>query len=213
MAPSTASARTRTPRLQRHHHRCQDQEPGRRLLRRHRHLRRRPPAKQLRQQGLTIPFTGPDGINNGTGKDKGSLFQIAGPDASKNTYSTVAAIGDFPAKADFDARFTEAFKDDRTSTPRAPTEGRATPARPSSPIAEGLPCSEPRRRSGCHPRRRPRLGDRRQPLFETVLGKTTFDKNGDTSQPYISFYAEDPAGADGTGAWKFMEQRNYANNP
>ena len=39
--------------------------------------------KQLRQQGLTIPFTGPDGINNGSGKDKGSLFQVAGPDASQ----------------------------------------------------------------------------------------------------------------------------------
>ncbi len=29
--------------------------------------------------------------------------------------------------------------------------------------------------------------------FETVLGTTSFDANGDTTQPFISFYTTDPA--------------------
>ena len=68
--------------------------------------------KQLRQQGLTIPFTGPDGIVNGAGDAKGSLIQIAGAQAADNSYGTLAAIGDFPGKADFDAAYTEHFKAD-----------------------------------------------------------------------------------------------------
>ena len=68
--------------------------------------------KQLRQAGLTIPFTGPDGIVNGAGDAKGSLINIAGTAASANSYGTVAAIGDFAGKKDFDAAFTEHFKAD-----------------------------------------------------------------------------------------------------
>ena len=167
--------------------------------------------KQLRQQGLTIPFTGPDGINNGSGKDKGSLFQVAGPEASKNTFSTVAAIGDFPAKADFDARFTKRFSGDADYNAPGSYSGpayacttiildalkgvlAANPGADLATIREGI---------------RAWVTDPSH-SFDTVLGKTTFDANGDTSQPYISFYSEDPAGADGTGAWKFVEQRNYA---
>ena len=54
--------------------------------------------KQLRQQGLNIPFTGPDGIVNGAGDAKGSLIQIAGAAAADNSYGTLAAIGDFPGR-------------------------------------------------------------------------------------------------------------------
>jgi branched-chain amino acid transport system substrate-binding protein len=170
--------------------------------------------KQLRQQGLTIPFTGPDGINNGTGKDKGSLFQIAGPDASKNTYSTVAAIGDFPAKADLDARYKEAFKADKDfNTPGAYTgPGYACTTIIADALKGFLAANPDADQAAIREGVRAWVTDASH-SFETVLGTTTFDKNGDTSQPYISFYAEDPAGADGTGAWKFLEQRNYAKNP
>jgi branched-chain amino acid transport system substrate-binding protein len=68
--------------------------------------------KQLRQKGMTIPFLGPDGIVNGSGADEGSLIKVAGTAESANSYGTIAAIGDFPAKADFTARFTEHFKAD-----------------------------------------------------------------------------------------------------
>ena len=57
---------------------------------------------------------------NGSGDAEGSLINIAGAEAAANSYGTVAAIGDFPAKADFDAAFTEHFKADKEfNTPGA----------------------------------------------------------------------------------------------
>jgi hypothetical protein len=43
-----------------------------------------------------------------------------------------------------------------------------------------------------------------------VIGEFKFDENGDTSQKIISFYAFDPAGADGKGDWTFKEQLDFA---
>jgi branched-chain amino acid transport system substrate-binding protein len=166
--------------------------------------------KQLRQQGLAIPFTGPDGINNGTGKNAGSLFQIAGPEASKNTFSTVAAIGDFPAKKDFDLRFTERFKDDADfKTPGAYSgPGYACTTIIADSLKGFLESSPDADQAAIREGVRAWATDSSH-SFETVLGTEVFDKNGDTTQPYISFYSEDPAGGEGTGAWKFEEQRNY----
>ena len=42
-----------------------------------------------------------------------------------------------------------------------------------------------------------------------MLGTTSFDANGDTTQPFISFYTTDPAAA-GNGDWVFKEQLNFA---
>lgn len=170
--------------------------------------------KQLRQQGLTIPFTGPDGIVNGSGKAKGSLILIAGAEASKNSYGTVAAIGDFPAKADFDARFKEHFKADTTfNTPGAysgPAYACATVILKSleaflktSPDADNAAIREGVRAWATDTSH----------TFDTVLGTESFDKNGDTTQPFISFYVVDPAAADGTGDWVFKEQLSFAAKP
>ena len=46
--------------------------------------------------------------------------------------------------------------------------------------------------------------------FETVLGTTSFDANGDTTQPFISFYADRPGCAPRNGDWIFKEQQNFA---
>jgi len=46
--------------------------------------------------------------------------------------------------------------------------------------------------------------------FETVLGTESFDKNGDTTQPFISFYKTDPTAKGGVGDWVFKEQQNFA---
>jgi branched-chain amino acid transport system substrate-binding protein len=167
--------------------------------------------KQLRQQGLTIPFTGPDGIVNGAGDAKGSLIQIAGAKAADNSYGTLAAIGDFPGKADFKAAFEEHFKaDSEFNTPGAysgPAYActtvvldslkaflEATPSADQAAIREGVRAyaSDPSH------------------SFDTVLGKESFDKNGDTTQPFISFYKVDPAAKGGVGDWVFKEQQNFA---
>ena len=54
------------------------------------------------QVGLgDVPFVGPDGINDGSGETKDSYLNLAGA-AAKNSYSTLAGIGDFPGRAKFD---------------------------------------------------------------------------------------------------------------
>ena len=44
--------------------------------------------------------------------------------------------------------------------------------------------------------------------FETVLGNTSFDANGDTTQKFISFYVTDPAAPE-NGDWVFKEQQDF----
>ncbi len=167
--------------------------------------------KQLRQQGLTIPFTGPDGIVNGAGDAKGSLIQIAGAKAADNSYGTVAAIGDFPGKADFAAAFTEHFKADADfKTPGAysgPAFACATVILDS--LKAVLAANAPADMAGIREAVRAYASDPSH-TFDTVLGKEAFDKNGDTTQPFISFYKVDPAAKGGVGDWVFKEQQNFS---
>jgi branched-chain amino acid transport system substrate-binding protein len=166
--------------------------------------------KQLRQAGLTIPFTGPDGIVNGDGAAKGSLISIAGVAASANSYGTVAAIGDFPAKKAFDAEFTEHFKADADfKTPGAysgPAHACATillkslDAAVKAGAADDAAIREGVRAYASNPAN----------SFETVLGTESFDKNGDTTQPFISFYVTDVKAKNGVGDWIFKEQQNFS---
>ena len=166
--------------------------------------------KQLRQAGLNIPFTGPDGIVNGAGDAKGSLINIAGTAASANSYGTVAAIGDFPAKKDFDAAYTEHFKADAEyKVPGAysgPAHACATvileslKAAVAAGAADDAAIREGVRAHATNPASK----------FVTVLGDTSFDKNGDTTQPFISFYVTDIAAKGGVGDWVFKEQQNFA---
>jgi branched-chain amino acid transport system substrate-binding protein len=165
--------------------------------------------KQMRQQGMDVPFLGPDGIVNGNGDAEGSLIKIAGKESAANSYGTIAAIGDFPAKAAFDASFIEHFKDDAEfKTPGAysgPAYACATVLLKSleeflktNPNADQAAIREGVRAWGSDPTH----------TFETVLGPTSFDKNGDTTQPFISFYVTDPA-APNNGDWVFKEQQNF----
>jgi branched-chain amino acid transport system substrate-binding protein len=167
--------------------------------------------KQLRQQGLTIPFTGPDGIKNGSGKDEGALIQIAGADAAANTYATVAAIGDFPAKAEFDAAYTEHFKDAADfQTPGAysgPAHACATVMLKS--LEEFLKANPDADQAAIREGVRAYAADPSH-SFDTVLGTGAFDKNGDTTQPFISFYEVDPTLVDGAGDWAFKEQLSFS---
>jgi branched-chain amino acid transport system substrate-binding protein len=166
--------------------------------------------KQLRQQGLDIPFLGPDGIVNGNGEAKGSLIQIAGAEAANNSYGTVAAIGDFPAKAEFDKNFTEHFKADKEfPTPGSysgPAYACATVILKS--LEETLKANAGADLKAIREGVRAYASDPSH-TFDTVLGATSFDKNGDTTQPFISFYVVDPAAPKG-GDWVFKEQQNFA---
>jgi branched-chain amino acid transport system substrate-binding protein len=165
--------------------------------------------KQMRQQGLNVPFLGPDGIVNGNGQADGSLIKIAGAEAANNSYGTIAAIGDFPAKATFDAAFKEHFKNDKEfNTPGAysgPAYACATVILDS--LQEFLKTNANADQAAIREGVRAWASDPSH-SFETVLGTTSFDKNGDTTQPFISFYQVDPT-APGGGDWVFKEQLNF----
>jgi branched-chain amino acid transport system substrate-binding protein len=170
--------------------------------------------KQMRQQGMDIPFLGPDGIVNGNGNADGSLIKIAGNDSfgtdTKQAFGTVAAIGDFPAKAQFDKDFTDHFKNDSEfNTPGAysgPAYACATVILDS--LTEFLKNNASADQAAIREGVRAWATDTSH-SFETVLGTTAFDKNGDTTQPFISFYTVDPS-APNNGDWVFKEQQNFA---
>jgi branched-chain amino acid transport system substrate-binding protein len=165
--------------------------------------------KQMRQQGMNIPFLGPDGIVNGNGDADGSLIKIAGKDAAANSYGTVAAIGDFPAKATFDAAFKEHFKADKEfNTPGAYSgPGYACATIVLKSLEEFLKTNANADQAAIREGVRAYASDTTH-SFDTVLGKTAFDANGDTTQPFISFYVVDPA-APNNGNWVFKEQQNF----
>ena len=66
--------------------------------------------KQMPQAGLgDLVYLGGDGIQDGRGDTAGSFINIAG-DAAPNSYSSVAAIAEFPGKAEFAAKYEAEFK-------------------------------------------------------------------------------------------------------
>jgi len=166
--------------------------------------------KQMRQQGLDVPFLGPDGIVNGSGTAEGSLIQIAGAEASANSFGTIAAIGDFPAKEEFDTAFEEQFKNDADfKTPGAysgPAHACATVILESlRGFLEGNASADQAAiREGVRA-----FATDSANKFDTVLGETSFDENGDNNAKFISFYETDPEAADGAGDWVFIEQQDF----
>lgn len=152
------------------------------------------------QAGLgDVPFVGPDGINDGSGETPDSFLNLAGADAA-NSYSTLAGIGDFPGKADFDAAYKEEFGIDATGYAGMgyacaqvvlDAIGRASETNPGDAAA----LREAVRAAGVDSSH----------TYTTVLGDIQFDENGDTSQRIISIYAYDAE----SNSWVFKEQVDF----
>ena len=126
------------------------------------------------------------------------MIKIAG-EAAANSFSSVAAIGDFPGKADFDAKYKAA-----TTRTRAPTAVRLRLRADRAPghqdrRHQGRPTREAVRAAGADP----------NTTFETVLGPVKFDANGDTNQKIISLYAVDLTAGEGNGDWVFDSQVDF----
>lgn len=166
--------------------------------------------KQMRQQGLDIPFTGPDGIVNGPGDAEGSLIGIAGKENAAGSYGTIAAIGDFPGRAEFEAAFAERFKNDadfnKAGAYSGPAHACATVILTS--LTEFLKTSPDADQKAIREGVRAWASDPSH-SFETVLGAESFDANGDTKLPFISFFTVDPAAKGGVGDWIFKEQISF----
>jgi branched-chain amino acid transport system substrate-binding protein len=156
------------------------------------------------QVGLgDLPYVGPDGINDGPGTTPGSFLNLTGA-AAERAFSTLAGIGDFPDKAAFEASYKKEFGIGPTSYASMAYAcaqvtldalSRALATNPGDPAA----LREAVRAAGVDPTHE----------YNTILGRITFDLNGDTTQPVISIYSVDPLAADGNGAWVFREQFVY----
>jgi branched-chain amino acid transport system substrate-binding protein len=164
-------------------------------------------AKQTEQAGLILPIVGPDGIQDGSGEVTSSFISIAGAGA-KDAHSTVAAIGEFPAKADFDARYKAAFaKDPDFKEPGAysgPAYACAQVVLKSLEEAAKTATDMKTLREAVRA-----YATTAANSFDTVLGKTSFDKNGDNTQKFISFYKVDLTAKGGKGDWIFVKQQDF----
>jgi branched-chain amino acid transport system substrate-binding protein len=156
--------------------------------------------KQMPQVGLgDIPYLGGDGIQDGPGTTDGSFINIAG-EAAANSFSSVAAIAEYPGQADFAAKYKAAYNEE-----------------PGAYSASGYACAqillkaiETAASKGDVTRESVRLaGIDPATTFETVLGPVKFDAVGDTNQKIISLYKVDLASAGGKGDWTFDSQVNY----
>jgi branched-chain amino acid transport system substrate-binding protein len=155
------------------------------------------------QAGLgDVPYVGPDGINDGSGETKDSFLNL-GASAAKNAYSTLAGIGDFPGKAQFEADYKAEYGIDATGY-----------------AGTGYACAQvvidALKRAGAAAADKSALreavrvaGTDTAAKYSTIVGDITFDANGDTSQKIVSIYSVDPAGANGKGDWKFETQVDY----
>jgi branched-chain amino acid transport system substrate-binding protein len=151
------------------------------------------------QAGLgDIPFIGPDGIYDGGASTKDSFLNLAGDDA-KNAFATAAAVGDYPGKAEFDAKYKAAYGKDPTgysATGYACAQvilnalGRAGDTPDNKTLREKV------RAAAVDP----------SVTYTSVIGSFKFDANGDTSQLIISFYGYDAA----TKNWVFKSQLDFA---
>lgn len=157
------------------------------------------------QVGLgDIPYVGPDGINDGSGKTQDSFLNLAAA-AAKNAYSTLAGPGDFEGKAQFDADYKAEYGKD-----------------PTGYAGQGFACAQVvldalKRAIATNPASDAALreavraaGTDTSITYTLDVGKVSFDKDGDTSQLIVSIYSVDPAGADGKGDWKYETQIDAA---
>jgi branched-chain amino acid transport system substrate-binding protein len=153
------------------------------------------------QVGLgDVPYVGPDGINDGSGATKDSFLNLAG-DAAKNSFSTLAGIGDFPNKAKFASDYKTEYGQD-----------------PTGYAAQGFACAQvfidalgraaatnPADNKALRAALITALADTTH-KYSTIQGDFNFDANGDTSQKIVSIYSYDSSAKD----WKFETQVDYA---
>jgi branched-chain amino acid transport system substrate-binding protein len=156
------------------------------------------------QAGLgDVPYVGPDGINDGSGATKDSFLNLAGT-AAKNSYSTLAGAGTFPAKDQFDKDYKAEYGIDATGY-AGQGYGCAQVVIDAIGRAGATAANAEAMREAVRA-----AGTATDHTYKTILGDITFDANGDTSQKIVSIYSFDAAGADGKGDWKFATQVDYA---
>jgi branched-chain amino acid transport system substrate-binding protein len=159
---------------------------------------------QMASTGMgDLPFIGGDGIVDGDGNSQGSFVNLAKQDAA-NSYGSVAAIHDIPNAS----AFTDAFKAKYGSDPGAYSAPAYACAQVILQAVEAV-AADASDMKDLRAKVRAYVADPSH-SFDTVLGKISFDENGDSSQKIISFYKTDMSAADGVGDWVFDKQQDFA---
>ena len=156
--------------------------------------------KQMAQANLgTIPYLGGDGIQDQNGTVAGSFINIAGA-AAANSFSSVAAIADYPGKADFESKYKAAYNQAAGAYSASGYACAQVILQAITTAAgKGDITREAVRTAGSDP----------ATTFQTVLGPVQFDAVGDTNQKIISLYKVDMTAQGGKGDWIFDSQVNY----
>lgn len=152
----------------------------------------------------TIPFMGPDGVADlGPGGTTGATITVAGS-AAHDVYGTVAGVHDLPSGSTFVADYTAEFgKAPGAYSAIAYACAQVIIANAAKAIAAGTTD----------------LAALREAIraaatasgnsYDTVIGTVSFDKNGDTTSPYMSFYKTDLTLAGGKGDWVYVKQQAF----
>jgi branched-chain amino acid transport system substrate-binding protein len=152
----------------------------------------------------TIPFMGPDGVADlGDGNTQGSTINIAGQ-AAANVYGTVAGIHDIPDAAKFQSDYKAAFGSD-------PGAYSAIAYACAQVIIQGIQKAVAGGATDLAAiREAVRAGTTASGnSFDTIIGKVSFDVNGDTTSPYMSFYKTDLTLNNGVGGWTWVKQQAF----
>ena len=154
------------------------------------------------QSGLgDLVYLGGDGIQDGPGSVDGSFINIAG-EAAANSFSSVAAIAEYPGKADFNAKYKAEYGEEAGAYSASGYAcAQIVLQAIKTAASKGDVTREAVRVAGTDP----------NTTFETVLGPVKFDAVGDTNQRIISLYKADLTAAEGVGDWVFDSQVNYGN--
>ena len=156
------------------------------------------------QAGLgDVPYIGPDGINDGSGETKDSFLNLAAA-AAKNSFSTLAGIGEFPGRAAFETAYKAEYGIDATGYAGMGYACAQVAIDALKRAGETNPADMTALREAMRV-----AGTATDVTYKTVLGDITFNADGDTSQRIVSIYSVDPAGANGKGDWKFETQVEY----
>ncbi len=152
----------------------------------------------------TIPFMGPDGVADlGPGGTTGATITVAGS-AAHDVYGTVAGIHDLPSGSTFVADYTTEFG-------KAPGAYSAAAYACAQVIIAGIKAAvaagstDPAAMREAVRASATAAGNK----FDTVVGSISFDKNGDITTPYMSFYKTDLTLAGGKGDWVYVKQQAF----
>jgi branched-chain amino acid transport system substrate-binding protein len=150
----------------------------------------------------TIPFVGPDGVADlGPGGTQGATITIAGA-AAANVYGTVGAAHDLT-----DNTFVPAYTAAYGGAPGAYSAAAYA-------CAQIIVNSLTKAAATATDLASAREGVRANAVnsantFTTALGTLSFDKYGDNTKPFISFYKTDMTLNGGKGDWVFVKQESF----